>query len=479
MPEPVHIRLSELNNRIKDVVQHAFSSVTYWVIADITNHSFTPQKHYHYFDLVEKNPRSNELLAKISGKAWGQGSLRIENFEKITGQRFTNNINVLVNVSVNFHPVFGLQVSLNDIDIHFTLGVLEQQRQATLDRLVAENPGFISKSGEQYFTRNNQLGLPVVIQKIAVITSENSAGGEDFKHTLGTNAYGYRFYIDFYYTGVQGEVNVGQFLNKIIEVHQSGKPYDVLVITRGGGAQTDFLIFDNYQIGRAVAKFPIPIITGIGHQKNETIADLMAHTPTKTPTRAAEFIIAHNKAFEEKLLSFQKLVLIKTQQLISGHFQSLARQTSVVVNTSRNTISNYRDRLVHINQVTIHSSQSILFKNRTGLMGISSRLGSKPKMILQNLIRDIQHTRDNLSTFNSRYLKNQRAQLEHFASLINMMSPENLLKKGFAMVKVQGRITGNPDDIQVGEDLDIILSDTEIKTTVKQKKKYDGSDFKL
>ena len=479
MPEPVHIRLSELNNRIKDVLQHAFSSVTYWVVADITNHSFTPQKNYHYFDLVEKNPRSNELLAKISGKAWGQGSLRIENFEKITGQRFTNNINVLLNVSVNFHPVFGLQVSLNDIDIHFTLGVLEQQRQATLERLVAENPGFISKSGEQYFTRNNQLGLPVVIQKIAVITSENSAGGEDFKHTLGTNAYGYRFFIDYYYTEVQGEINAEQFLSKIIEVFNSRIPYDVLVITRGGGAQTDFLIFDNYQIGRAVAKFPIPIITGIGHQKNETIADLMAHTPTKTPTRAAEFIIAHNKAFEEEILSFQKLILIKTQQLISGQFQSLARHTSVVVNTSRNTISDYRDRLARINQVTIHSSQSILFKNRAGLMGISSRLGTKPKMILQNLIRDIQHTRDNLSTFNARYLKNQRAQLEHFASLIKMMSPENLLKKGFAMVKVQGRITGNPDDIQVGEDVDIILSDTEIKTTVRQKKKYDGSDFKL
>jgi exodeoxyribonuclease VII large subunit len=479
MPEPVHIRLSELNNRIQSVLENAFDSVSYWVVADITNHSFTPQKNYHYFDLVEKNPRSNDIIAKISGKAWGQGSARIENFEKVTGQRFTNNINVLVNVSVNFHPVFGLQVNVHDIDTNFTLGVLEQQRQATLERLVAENPGFIRKTGEQYFTRNNQLGLPIVIQRIAVITSVNSAGGEDFKHTLTNNAYGYQFYIDFYYTEVQGEVNAEQFLNKIIEVFKSEKPYDVLVITRGGGAQTDFLIFDNYNIGRAVAKFPIPVITGIGHQKNETIADLMAHTQTKTPTKAAEFIIAHNKAFEEKILSNQKLVLIKTQQLISGHFQTLALHASTVVNVSRDTISNHKDGLVHINQVTINVSKTILFKNRASLMGISSQLGSRPKMILQNLNRDIQNTIGNLSTFNFQYLKNQRASLAHFVSVINMMSPENILKKGFAIVKVKGKVTSDPGKISVGEDLDIILSDTQIKTTVRQKTKYDGTDFKL
>jgi exodeoxyribonuclease VII large subunit len=479
MPEPVHIRLSELNNRIQAVLENAFDSISYWVIADITNHSFTPQKNYHYFDLVEKNSRSNDIIAKISGKAWGQGSARIQNFEQITGQRFTNNINVLVNVSVNFHPVFGLQVNVNDIDTNFTLGVLEQQRQATLERLTAENPGFIRKTGEQYLTRNNQLGLPVVIQRIAVITSVNSAGGEDFKHTLANNVYGYQFYIDFYYTEVQGEVNARQFLHKIIEVFDSGKSYDVLVITRGGGAQTDFLIFDDYQIGRAVAKFPIPVITGIGHHRNETIADLMAHTQTKTPTQAAEFIISHNKAFEEKVLSFQKLILIKTQQLISGHFQTLALHTSTVVNASRDTISNYKDGLVHINQVTINVSKSILYKNRASLMGISSQLGSKPKMILQNLNRDFQNTIGNLSTFNSQYLKNQRASLAHFVSVINMMSPENILKKGFAIVKVKGRVTSDPGRIKVGEDLDIILSDTRIKTTVRQKTKYDGSDFKL
>jgi len=479
MPELVHLRLSELNNRIQTVIKHSFDALTFWVIADITNHTFRAQKNYHYFDLIEKDPHSSDIIAKISGNAWGKGALRIEHFERVTGQPFTNNINVLVNVSVTFHPVYGLQLNLHDIDSNFTLGVLAQQRQATLDRLVAENPGFISKTGDQYITRNNQLDLPVVIQKIAVITSRNSAGGEDFKHTLESNSYGYRFFIDYYYTEVQGEINAEQFLGKIIEVFNSGIPYDVLVITRGGGAQTDFLIFDNYYIGRAIAKYPIPVITGIGHQRNETIADLMAHTQTKTPTKAAEFILAHNKAFEEKILLFQKNILIKTQQLFSVHFQSLSRHTSTVVNQSRNFISGYRESLVHINQVTINTSRSILFKHRSALVEMASRLSTRPKIILQNLSGDIRNTMGNLSTFKSQYLKNQRGYLGHYASVINMMSPANILKKGFAIVKVKGVVTSDPEKIKVGDDVDVILSGTEIKTRVRQKNKYDGSDFNL
>ncbi|MEJ0034272.1 MAG: exodeoxyribonuclease VII large subunit [Bacteroidota bacterium] len=281
MQAPKHIRLSELNQRIAYVVNSTFGEMSCWVVADVTSHTFREEKAYHSFELVEKDPISNRVIAQIRGKAWGFGSERIEQFEKQTGQRFTNNINVLVNVSVEYHPVYGLQVNLIDIDPAFTLGVLEQQRLAVLEDLVSKNPDFIRKHGDRYITRNNQLKFGAVIQKIAIISSKTSAGAEDFLHTLNNNPHGYQFSIDNYYTVMQGENNADQFVAKIIEVYNSGRPYDVVVITRGGGAQTDFLIFDNYHVGRAVARFPIPIITGIGHQKNETIADLMAHTSTR------------------------------------------------------------------------------------------------------------------------------------------------------------------------------------------------------
>lgn len=473
-----HIKLSELNGIISDTIKNKFSALKYWIIADVTNHSFKADKRYHNFDLVEKDNNSNNIIAKISGKAWGTASMNISNFEKYTGQKFTNNINVLVLVSVEYHPLYGLSVNIIDIDTNFTLGVLEQKRNETLQKLVAENE-YIKKVGDNYVTRNSLLKLKAVIQKIALLSSINSASSEDFKHTLEVNNFGYKFFVDDYYTIVQGENNSKLFLDKLIEIYNSKINYDAIVITRGGGAQTDFLIFDDYQIGRAVAKFPIPIITGIGHQKNITIVDLMAHTQTKTPTKAAEFIIAHNRNFEQNILLFQKSILIRSQQLFLVNFQLLASLNSSIVNNVRNIITHKKDAIVAINQVTINNSKSIIFNHRRNLLNTSSQILSKPKIILYNRINDIKNTINNLKTFNNQYQKNKRGYLGHYISIIKMMAPENILKKGYAIIKVNNKITSNPEDIKIGNDIDIILSDNIIKTTVKQKSKYDGNDLNL
>ena len=474
-----HIRLSELNRKINDAISSAFSSLNFWVVADITNHNFKQQSKYHHFELVEKDPNSNDLLARIVGKAWGSGSQKIANFEAVTGQIFTNNINVLVNVSVEYHLVYGLRVNLNDIDPNFTIGMLEQQKRATLERLVDNNPDFVQKVGDRYITRNNTLVLPKVVQQIALISSKTSAGSEDFKHTLKNNNFGFTFLIDEYYTAVQGDANADQFLASIIAVFKSQKAYDAVVITRGGGAQSDFLIFDNYAIARAVAKFPIPIITGIGHQKNETVIDLMAHTSTKTPTKAAEFIIAHNRAFEDGLLTIQKNILIKTQQLFSIYFKALTNTNSSVLNQSRNLLSGHKDELVRMNHLIFNTSKNIIGKRQHDLITTSAAVISKPKVTLYNRIKDIENTVHNLKVFQSLYLKNQKGYLGHYISVIRIMSPENILKKGFAIVVANKKIVSNADEIRVGDDIDIILSTTRLTTGVKDKTTNDGKGFDL
>lgn len=475
MDEKKHIKLSQLNGIIQDTIKNQFSTITYWIVADVTNHSYKADKRYHNFDLVEKDSNSNNIIAKISAKAWGNGSVAISDFEKNTSQKFTNNINVLAQVAVEYHPLYGLSVNVIDVDTNFTLGVLEQRRNETLRRLVVQND-YIQKIGDKYQTRNTLLKLNSVIQRIALLSSANSAGSEDFKHTLEVNNFGYIFFIDDYHTIVQGENNSKLFLNKLIEIYSSNIQYDAVVITRGGGAQTDFLIFDDYEIGRAVAKFPIPIITGIGHQKNTSIVDLMAHTQTKTPTKAAEFIIAHNRNFEQNILSFQKSIVIKSQQMFLHNFQSLGYLNSSIVNNTRDIIAKRKDDIVAVNQVTINSSKSILFNNRKQLLQTTSQILSKPKIILYNRINDIKNTIQNLKTFTTLYQKNKIGYLGHYVSIIKMMSPENILKKGYAIIKVNNEITSNPDDLKVGKDIDILLSNTIIKSTVKQKTKYDGKD---
>lgn len=447
-------------------------------MADITNHSYKADKKIHYFELVEKGTATSSITAKILGKAWGAGSMHLSDFEKNTGQTFTNNINVLVLVSVDYHPLYGLSVNVLDIDTNFTLGILEQQRNATLKRLVDEND-FIWKEADQYSTLNNRLKLPAVIQKVAVISSSNSAGNEDFRHTLEHNDFGYKFVIDDYYTIVQGDNNAKLFLSKLIEVFQSGQHYDAVVITRGGGAQSDFLIFDNYNIGRAAAKFPIPIITGIGHQKNVSITDLMAHTNTKTPTKAAEFIIAHNRSFEQGILLLQKNIVIKSQQLILSHYQSLQNLKSSISNQARELITTHKDSLTAVNQNTINSKRAVLFEHHRSMLNMSRQIVNRPQNILYNKKNDISHMGHNLKIFTNQYLRNQSGYLGHYSSSIKMMAPENILKKGYAIVKVNNKITSNTEAIKTGQDIEIVMSDAVLETTVKQKRKYNGGEIDL
>ncbi|WEK21512.1 MAG: exodeoxyribonuclease VII large subunit [Candidatus Pedobacter colombiensis] len=451
---PAAIRLSELTNQIRQTIDGVFGNRTFWVIADVTSHTYKEQSNYHYFELVEKDKASAKILSKIAGRAWGNASVNITNFEQATGQKFKNDINVLIQVSVQYNPAFGLQLNLLDIDTNFTLGLFEQQRKETLERLLKENPDFIQKSGERYITRNNNLALNNVLQHIAVISSATSAGYQDFRHTLENNTFGYRFQIDDYFTLVQGEANARPFLAKLVEVFQSGKPYDALVIIRGGGAQTDFLIFDNYELSRAIAKFPIPVITGIGHQKNETIADLMAHTSTKTPTKAAELIIAHNRAFEEALIGLQKMVLIKTYQLINYH----------------------KDRLTHINQITIRTTRNLIHEQHRNILNLSRLVLTNPKIMISNKQKDLANVISNLQSYNRIYFANKRGYIGHFQSVVRLMSPQNILNKGFAILKVNDQIVSNADHIEAGTELTVRLASAEIKTTVNSKSTIDGND---
>jgi exodeoxyribonuclease VII large subunit len=451
------IKLSQLTGHIQRTLDDVFGNQTYWVIADITNYTHKAQSNYHYFELVEKDSASSKIIAKIAGRAWGSASLNILNFENATGQKFKNDINVLIQVSVQYSAAFGLQLNLLDIDTNYTLGLFEQQRKYTLERLVTENPGFIQRINEQYITRNKSVVFNNVIQKLAIVSSETSAGYLDFKHTLENNPFGYHFEIDDYFTLVQGEVNASQILAKIIEAYKSETKYDALVIIRGGGAQIDFLVFDNYDLSRAVAKFPIPIITGIGHQKNETIVDMMAHTATKTPTKAAELILAHNRKFEESILGMQKMMLIKTLQLL--------------------TIQ--KEKLAHLNNITANSTKDLLHTYHKNILNLSGLILTNPRITLSNKSKDLKNLITNIKSFNKSYFHNQHGQIAHFLSVARMMSPQNILNKGFAIIKVNDKILSNSNEIREGDEMTVTFAESEIKTIVKSKSKYDGREFNV
>lgn len=477
MTKPTPIRLSDLAGAIRNSIADIFGSRIFWVLADVANYKYYQQKNHHYFDLVEKGPKG--ITTKLNAVAWWEGDKRIRAFEKQTGQKFGNDIHVLASVSVEYHVVYGLKLTLLDIDSRFTLGQLEEQRQATLDRLLNECPDKIWKVGDRYVSANMELTFRKVIQRIAVIASESSAGFEDFMHSFQTEGNGYHFHFDNYFTRVQGQDNADDVVARLYQIKESKNEYDAIVIIRGGGAQTDLLIFDEYNIALTVAGMDIPVITGIGHLRNETITDMMAHTVTKTPTECAAFIISHNRSFEEEILQFQKHILLRVQQMLAVKNREIQQLDQRIIGSARTCINNGRQKLSETNQRVTHNARRHLFAQQHELLKISTGISMRPRSMIEKGYTSLNQAVSMLTTHVAHVIQNRHTRLEHLTSLLKMSSPEEILKRGFAIVKVNDRIITDPLELGKGDQLQVILKDTEIETTILSKNKYHGKDFTL
>ncbi len=514
------IKLSELTKKIEDAIKQTVGADFYWVIAEISGHKFYPNQDRHYFEFVEKVDGQNEPIAKVGGVSWFDGSQHIKLFEIATGQKFTNGIQVLVKVKVEFHQSFGFSLVLHDIDQSFTLGNLEKQRRETLLRLVSENPSFIKKVGEEFITLNKNLKLSLAIQNIAIIGSPNSEGYTDFIHTISSNQFGYKFSIDIYQSSVQGAEAEKELIKKLIDIYNSKIKYDCVVIIRGGGEKTDFIVFDTYNLSRAVAKFPIPIITGIGHHKDVSVVDLMTNTSTKTPTKAAEFIISHNRSLEDLILILQKEIIIKSQQLLSKAIEKINAINIVIINKSRTFISRHKDilndtnliitnnsrtfisrhkdilnntniiitnnsrtflnhkkdGLNNLNQIIINKTKTIIYNRQTNLVSLLNKFLSRPKIITANKNAELSNLIGNLKIFSNKYFINHRVYLRHYETMVKVMSPQNILKRGFAIVSRKGKILKNSETIIPGNELTITMESFDINTKVISKTKNNGRE---
>ena len=474
-----YIKLSELTQKIESTIKQSLGKATWWIVAEISGHKYYSDQERHYFEFIEKAAGQADPVARLRGVSWRNSAHTIRHFELVTGQKFTSGVQVLANVKLEFHQSYGLSLVLIDIDHSFTLGNLEKQRRETLLRLVAENPESIQLSGEEFVTWNKKLSLPLVFQNLAVIGSQNSEGLTDFMHTISSNQFGYQFSIDLYPSSVQGAAAEKELVSRLVTIFLSGKKYDVVVIIRGGGSRSDFLVFDSYELAKAVAKFPVPVITGIGHHKDVSIVDLMANTSTKTPTRAAEFIISHNRAFEDAVLDLQMSAVIKSQQLLAQGLQGIQSFNAVIINRAFRFISLDKDNLNQLNQVIINKTKTILYNRQTKLVSLLNQLLSKPKIITAGRVAEIAQASLSIKSAVKLFVNSQDHSLKHYNSLVNLMNPVQLLKKGFALIFKNGRIIKDGEMISPGNDVSIAMHDYTIKANVISKSKTDATNSNL
>jgi exodeoxyribonuclease VII large subunit len=428
------ISISQLTEQIRLTLETELEPV-YWVVGELADFRQAPQGHV-YFELVEKE--GNQVQAKIRANLW-QFTYRsvAAKFQSVTGTSLKNGMKVLAQVVVTYHPVYGLSINVKDIDPSFSLGERARARQETIDQLT--RAGLIQLNG--------RFQLPPVVQRIAVISSSTAAGYGDFVNQLENNPYGYKVYHRLYHSLMQGNEAVGSLLSSLEKIRTSSEPLNLeaVVIIRGGGAQLDLDCFDDYRLAAAIANFPLPVFTGIGHERDETIADLVAHTRLKTPTAVAEFLLSGFREFEDNL---------------NNMLQRLDRSTRRQLREEENKIHQLALRAKSLSKTRI-SLEIEKVKNRTNRIEFAS------KNLLRSRKSNLDALEKALQKNFSAFLEKQTEKLTNQELLLRQLDPNSLLKRGYSRTELDGKPIhlANP---QLGDQIETITQNQRISSKITE-----------
>jgi len=304
------ISLSQLNGLIADALQAQLGPRTFWITAELSDIRNYPDRRYCFFKLLEK--QGVEVVASADAVIWRNEYPLISRFEKLAGRSFSGNLSLLLQVVVTFNPRYGMRLQVTDLDAGFTLGQMELERQQILERLVQAHPDLVQVRDGHYSSANARQRLPAVIGRIALITAPDSDGLRDFMHELQGS--GMPFQVQVYASQVQGAGATEQLSNRMAEIAECNQEFDLIAIVRGGGSSTDLHVFDDFRLALEIARSPLPVFTGIGHERNVSIADLMAHTASKTPTKVAAEIILHNQRWLAMVIEFGERIFQKADR---------------------------------------------------------------------------------------------------------------------------------------------------------------------
>lgn len=405
------LSLYELNRLIRITLNEGLPD-TYWVQAELSEVREAYNGHC-YIELIQKAERGQTLLAKARGTIWANIYKMLKPyFEHETGQRFTAGIKVLLQVSVDFHEQYGLTLTVQDIDPTYTLGDMARKRREILMQL--ESEGVI--------TLNKELTMPMLPQRIAIVSAAGAAGYGDFCDQLRKNPHGFAFYPQLFPAVMQGERVESSIIEALNRIAAERDKWDVVVIIRGGGATSDLSGFDTYPLATNCAQFPLPIITGIGHERDETVLDAVAHTRVKTPTAAAEFLIAQSCTAENSL-----------KQLTNGLINA--------INERLNKEEKHIDKLAGLLPPTLALIQTQQ----------------------QHRIAQIEQQ---LETALSRRIEQQAHRLEVMEKIFAGASPSHILKRGYTITRCQGKVVRDTTTLSEGSILITQFADGKVKSKI-------------
>ncbi len=470
--------LSQLNESIKDVLLDAFPT-TVWVVGEVSELKENRSGHC-YLELIEKE--GNSIIARSRATIWSYTFRMLKPyFETTTGQLFSQGIKILVQVTVEYHPAYGLSLNVKDIDPTYTVGDLALQRKEIIIRLQTEG----------VFGMNKELDLPLVPQKIAIISSTTAAGFLDFTNQLESNEYGFKYYTKLFEATMQGAGSVPSIIHALERIFPYDDFFDAVVIIRGGGATADLNSFDNYDLAFNITQFSLPVITGIGHEKDDTIIDLVAHTRMKTPTAVAEFLITGVARFYERLMEMENEVIRITRNTVDFQKNKLERIAESLNYSVSKFIIEKQLRLAKKGNELQQNVNRFSFKKKYEINNLKHDLESavslwfvetKNKMerkrrilkrvVGKSLLKEgatLVHLKDLIVSESKRLIFREQEKIHINENTVRLLNPENILTRGYSLTLKGGKMVRSITQLQINDEIETRLTDGKIKSKITKK----------
>ena len=426
------LSLFELNSLVREAIEE-YVTDEYWVEAELA--SAHESGGHCYMELIQKEDGSNTPIARASARCWrSTWALLKPHFERETGQTLRGGLKVLLQVYPQFHENFGFSWIVTDIDPTYTLGDMARRRQEIIRRLKEEG----------VFDLNKELELPLFAQHIAVISSDSAAGYGDFCKQLSENKQGFKFAVELFSAVMQGEQVEQTIIAALNEINERREDFDCVVIIRGGGSTSDLSGFDTLALAENVANFPLPVITGIGHDRDESVLDMVSHTRVKTPTAAAAFLIEHLQDVYSLIVETEEDVIRCVTDRLQKERLRIDRLIELLPKQLAAFLTAQHARLGRLIELLPRQTAACL----TGQRGNLDLLAATMRSVLERRMLQENHRME---------------LLEHRADAVN---PEKLLQRGYSITRSNGRVVRSPEQLKAGDEIETTMEKGTIKSVV-------------
>lgn len=465
MPEEIDgkkiFSLLEVTRSIQKTIANRYTSA-YWIKAEMNKLNYYRHSGHCYPDLVEK--MDGKVIAEIRCNLWKSDYININNkFQKVTKEPLKDGIKILFLASIGFDPKYGLSLRIMDIDPSFTLGDLEKEKQETIKKLHEKG----------VYNRNKTLSIPVLPQRIAIISVETSKGYADFLNVFeeAESSWNYAFFHMLFPSLLQGDNAVPALIQQLKRIKKVKHHFDVVAIIRGGGGDVGLSCYNNYDLAREIALFPIPVIAGIGHSTNETVAEMISFENAITPTKLAEFLIQKFHNFSVPVQQAEEKIVDKSKRLIQEEKTKFLSEVKLLRSVTRNILVQHKNE---VKQQVQSLSQQSRFRVRTEKEGLTLagegikkgtyQFCASEKQSMNQLVLDL---KKDVTT----QLKQSTLILNATEQNLSNLSPASVLKRGYSITLIGGKSVRSFSDVKEGETVNTRLYEGSIVSTVKSANK--------